>query len=118
MTTDMDVMTPTIVDEIAEWSGRPINYFHELQKAIQLLVSNEGFLKYLQPKIVNPPSVGFVMYQLIQNTLHYIYQAYPFDQTQFVVIEIVEDNDTFSISQFNKNGHSIEDTVFFNKTDF
>lgn len=116
--TDMDVMTPTIADEIAEWSGRPINYFHELQNAIQLLVSNEGFLKYLQPKIVNPPSVGFVMYQLIQNTLHYIYQVYPFDQTQFVIIEIVEDQTMITITQYSSDGHQLKDGVSLYKQDF
>ena len=116
--TNMDVTTPTISDEIAEWSGRPINYFHELQKSIQLLVSNEGFLKYIQTKISNPPRVGFVMYQLIQNTLHYIYRIHPFDQTQFIVIEIVEDIDIISISQYDKDGHAIGNTVSFNKEDF
>lgn len=116
--TNMDVTAPTIADEITEWNGRPINYFHELQMAIQLLVSNEGFLKYIQTNISNPLSVGSVMYQLIQNTLHYIYRIYPFDQTPFIVIEIVEDKDLISISQYDKDGHVIKNTVSFNKEDF
>ena len=116
--TVVDVSHNTINKNISEWSDRPINYFHEVDRSVyNVLHYNEIFSTFVG-QIPECATIGSWLRESIVVLLHCINRILPIDLTQFVDIEIVEDKETFSISQYAKDGYPIGNTITFDKEDF
>lgn len=117
ITTAVDISQNSINENVSEWGGRPINYFREVDNCIYNTLHYQEIYSAHNDRLSTWTTYGSWILASITNLLHSIDRVLPIDQTQFVVIEIVEHNDTVDISQYTKDGHLIGEIVTYDRED-